>query len=78
MDPQAYEVIAIDNGSAEPLAQEFFEAFGRRFRLIRHETESISPVEAVKLGVAAAQSEAVATFVDGARWILARRQLSTP
>lgn len=65
--PEAYEVIAVDNGSAEPLAQDFVESFGPQFRLMRHETQSVSPVDAVNLGVAAARGDCVAVIVDGAR-----------
>ena len=67
VDPAAYEVIAVDNGSATPLSPEFVEGFGPQFRLIRHETRSVSPVEAVNLGVAAARGTAVSIIVDGAR-----------
>jgi len=64
---QDYEIIAVDNGSAVPLAAEFVEGFGPNLRLIRHETTSVSPVAAINLGVAAARGEAVAVIVDGAR-----------
>ncbi|MBE9640903.1 glycosyltransferase family 2 protein [Salipiger mangrovisoli] len=62
-----YEVIAVDNASAEPLPESLVTGAGPNFRLIRHETTSVSPVEAVNLGVAAARGAAVAIIVDGAR-----------
>ncbi len=62
-----YEVIAVDNASAEPLPESLATGAGRNFRLIRHETTSVSPVEAVNLGVTAARGAAVAIIVDGAR-----------
>lgn len=62
-----YEVIALDNGSAAPLSEDFVRSFGSNFRLIRHETTSVSPVAAVNLGVSAATGGAVAIIVDGAR-----------
>tara|TARA_R110002111_G_scaffold124166_9_gene188300 strand:+ start:1345 stop:2229 length:885 start_codon:yes stop_codon:yes gene_type:complete len=64
---QDYEIIAVDNGSALPLNADFVEAFGPNLRLIRHETTSVSPVAAINLGVRAAQGDAVAVIVDGAR-----------
>ncbi|MGY9047554.1 hypothetical protein P775_00390 [Puniceibacterium antarcticum] len=67
VDPEAYEVIAVDNGSTEPLTHEFVASFGPQFQLIRHETQSVSPVEAVNLGVEAARGNAVAIIIDGAR-----------
>lgn len=67
IDPEAYEVIAVDNNSADPLTAEFVESFGPQFRLIRHETQSVSPVDAVNLGVAQARGDFVAIIVDGAR-----------
>ena len=66
-DPQSYEVIAVDNSSTKPLTREFVEGFGTQFRLIRHETQSVSPVDAVNLGVASARGKFVAIIVDGAR-----------
>ncbi len=67
IDPESYEVIAVDNSSDVPLTREFVEGFGPQFRLIRHETQSVSPVEAVNRGVNAARGDAVAIIVDGAR-----------
>ena len=66
-DLQSYEVIAVDNSSTKPLTREFVESFGPQFRLIRHETQSVSPVDAVNLGVASARGKFVAIIVDGAR-----------
>lgn len=65
--PDSYEVIAVDNASATPLGRDFVQGFGPQFHLIRHETTSVSPVEAVNRGVAAARGDAVAIIVDGAR-----------
>ncbi len=67
VDPGSYEVIAVDNASATPLGRDFVGGFGPQFRLIRHETTSVSPVDAVNRGVAAARGDAVAIIVDGAR-----------
>ena len=46
---QDYEIIAVDNGSAQPLGADFVEGFGPNLRLIRHETNSVSPVAAICL-----------------------------
>lgn len=64
---QDYEIIAVDNGSAQPLGADFVEGFGPNLRLIRHETTSVSPVAAINLGVRVARGDAVAVIVDGAR-----------
>ncbi len=63
----AYEVIAIDNGSAQPLTEEDVRQYGKNFHYHYHETDSPSPVEAVNLGVRLAKGEKVAVIVDGAR-----------
>ena len=67
VDPAAYEVIAIDNGSAAPLDAEAVRSHGPQFRYHFHATDAVSPVEAVNLGVEMARGEFVAVIVDGAR-----------
>jgi hypothetical protein len=62
-----YEVIAIDNGSAEPLNADEVCAVAPNFRYVSHVTTSSSPVEAVNLGVQLARSENIAISIDGAR-----------
>lgn len=64
---QDYEVIAVDNGSEIPLCPDMVAGFGAQFRLIRHQTSSVSPVNAINLGAAQTTGEAVAIIVDGAR-----------
>ena len=65
----AYEVIAIDNGSSEPLDEQTVRAFGPGFRYHRHKTASVSPVEAVNLGVGLATAPFVTVMVDGAHML---------
>jgi glycosyltransferase involved in cell wall biosynthesis len=67
VDAQDYEVIAVDNGSEIPLCPNMVAGFGAGFRLIRHQTSSVSPVGAINLGVAQTTGDAVAIIVDGAR-----------
>ncbi|MGP1283983.1 MAG: glycosyltransferase [Parasphingopyxis sp.] len=67
--PDDYEVIAIDNGSREPLDGAFVAGFGRNFRHILFETSSRSPAAAVNHGIDAARGELVAAVVDGARMV---------
>lgn len=62
-----YEVIAIDNGSAKPLSADEIESRGSNFRYLFFDTDSVSPVEAVNVGVDMAAGEHVAVIVDGAR-----------
>ena len=62
-----YEVIAIDNGSAQPLNHEEVEGYGPNFRYHYFETDSVSPVDAVNAGAGMATGTHVAVIVDGAR-----------
>ena len=67
VDSLDYEVIAIDNASAEPLDDDMLKAFGPNFRYHYYDTTSVSPVGAVNHGVALAEGDVVAVIVDGAR-----------
>jgi glycosyltransferase involved in cell wall biosynthesis len=62
-----YEVIAIDNGSTEPLEAEDVRAVAPNFRYIFHDTASRSPVDAVNVGVNLARAANVMVCIDGAR-----------
>uniref|UniRef100_UPI003527A3EF glycosyltransferase family 2 protein n=1 Tax=Roseovarius conchicola TaxID=3121636 RepID=UPI003527A3EF len=62
-----YEVIAIDNGSDQPLDAKEVAGMGQNFRYHFHETSSVSPAEALNLGVTMARGQYVALIVDGAR-----------
>jgi len=63
----SYEVIAIDNGSDQPLCPEDVAKFGPHFKYHFHPTESISPVQAMNHGSTLAQGDNLAFIVDGAR-----------
>lgn len=67
VDPDTYEVIAIDNGSAAPLNPEDVAGHGPNFRYFFHDTGSISPVGAMNFGASIARGTHIAFIVDGAR-----------
>lgn len=62
-----YEVIAIDNGSDQPLETAGLAGLGTNFRYHFHDTASVSPVEALNLGADLARGRYMAVIVDGAR-----------
>ena len=61
------EIIAIDNGSEKPLGDAYFSDFGDVVTHMRHDTESVSPVEALNIGSAKARGKYVSFIIDGAR-----------
>lgn len=63
----SYEVIAVDNGSINPLGRGFVEQFGDNFHYEYFDTSSVSPAAAVNHGVRLAEGKYVAIIVDGAR-----------
>ena len=62
-----WEVIAIDNGSSALLGEDSVCVHGPNFRYHYLETDSVSPVGAVNLGVRMARAPNIAVIVDGAR-----------
>lgn len=64
-----YEIIAIDNGSSEPLSESGVKAFGTNFRYEFFATASSSPVQAINHGVRMATGDYMALIVDGARMV---------
>ena len=62
-----YEVIAVDNGSSEPLDPETVTSFGPSFRYVRKAAAPPSPVAAINEAVAASSGRHVAVLIDGAR-----------
>ena len=61
------EIIAIDNGSEKPLGDAYFSDFGDVVTHMRHDTERVSPVEALNIGSAKARGKYVSFIIDGAR-----------
>lgn len=64
-----YEVVVVENGSTLPLNGDDVERTGPNVRYRWHATSSVSPVDAVNLGVELARGEHVAICVDGARML---------
>ncbi|MDJ0613692.1 MAG: glycosyltransferase family A protein [Rhizobiaceae bacterium] len=64
-----YEVIAVDNGSSEPLSPEEVTKYGPNFKYYFHDTKSVSPSGAVNFAAGKANGENVAVIVDGARMV---------
>ena len=61
-----YEVIAIDNGSSQPLEPALFAALGPRFRYRFFETRSKSPAAAINAAAREALGEELVVMIDGA------------
>ena len=59
-----YEVIAIDNGSDEPLTKTSVQMFGPNFKYHFLETDSMSPAGAINFGVSLAVGKFVAVAVE--------------
>ncbi len=74
VDPAAYEVVVIDNGSIEPLDEHWVTGFGENFRYLYHDTQSKSPCGAMNRAARAAEAHLVMCIIDGAR-ILSPRVL---
>ncbi|MFV0513510.1 MAG: glycosyltransferase family 2 protein [Jhaorihella sp.] len=64
-----YEIIAIDNGSSQPLSADRVAAIGTNIRYHFMPTDSVSPADAVNLGVEMARGMFVGLIVDGARMV---------
>ncbi|MEQ1954017.1 glycosyltransferase family A protein [Mesorhizobium sp. CN2-181] len=62
-----YEVIVVDNGSAEPPEAKQFADLGLTLRVLRCSSGSPSPVIALNEGLAAARGNVVGAWIDGAR-----------
>ncbi len=63
----SYEVIAIDNGSTEPLEPGLEDKFGGNFRYVYFDAKTPSPCAALNYGVQNAQGELITLCIDGAR-----------
>jgi hypothetical protein len=67
LDADDYEVIVIDNGSAEPVDRALLESFPGRARLERIDPAPPSPAHAANHGIALATADLIGLIVDGAR-----------
>ncbi len=62
-----YEVIAVENGSSEPLGERTVEAFGENFRYVYYDSKTPSPCAALNHSVENAKADVVMLCIDGAR-----------
>jgi hypothetical protein len=67
MQPDDYEVIVVDNGSAEPVDDVVVAGFEGRLRLERMDPAPPSPARAANLGLQLATADLLGLVVDGAR-----------
>ena len=66
VDAESYEVIALDNGSPEPLDEREVRGFGENFRHRFVATSSKSPAAAINAAVRESDAERVMVLIDGA------------
>ncbi|GHD31933.1 glycosyltransferase family 2 protein [Halioglobus pacificus] len=66
MSEDDYEVIVIDNGSPNPLADDIVESFGPQFRYVKLKSPPPSPAYALNYGVKEARGDIVCLMIDGA------------
>jgi hypothetical protein len=64
-----YEVIAVDNGSSEPLDRVLVEGFGDNFHYRFHATDNPSPVACINEQVRNCRGRAVMVMIDGAHML---------
>jgi Glycosyl transferase family 2 len=67
VDPDDYEVIVVDNGSARPVDPGLVTRFGGRLRLERIDPAPPSPAHAANHGLKLAEGDLVGLVIDGAR-----------
>jgi len=67
IDSDQVEVIAVDNGSTEPLDEKQVWRFGNDFRYLYHDTKSKSPAGALNRAVEQASADLLVCLIDGAR-----------
>ena len=64
-----FEIVVVDNGSAEPLDASAIEAIAPNVRVVRYDAEGVSPASAVNRAVAATTGRLVGIVLDGARMV---------
>jgi glycosyltransferase involved in cell wall biosynthesis len=62
-----YEVIVVDNGSPDPVADAALAAFPGNLRFLRCADAPPSPARAANTGIATARAELIGLIIDGAR-----------
>ena len=69
IDECDYEVIVVDSGSTQPLAQEWVKSLQSNFTYQYVETSWPSPCHAMNVGIEMANSDSVVCMIDGARML---------
>jgi len=67
LDKSGYEILIIDNGSAQLPNLESLTSSGIPIRVISYPEPSVSPVSALNFAVAQTNTEYICIFIDGAR-----------
>jgi glycosyltransferase involved in cell wall biosynthesis len=67
IDPDAYEVLVVENGSQHRLDGQAVESLGSQFRYFYIPDAKPSPASAVNFGLARAEGDVVCVLIDGAR-----------
>lgn len=62
-----YEVLLVDNGSAQPFQESDFSGLDLNLRCLRQPDPGVSPVGAINLGLQSARGGWIAVWIDGAR-----------
>jgi glycosyltransferase involved in cell wall biosynthesis len=66
-DGLKYEVMAVDNGSPEPLDESTVQSMGENFRYIYFDARTPSPCQALNYAVKLARGKLITLCIDGAR-----------
>ena len=69
LSSEFYDVIVIDNGSSEPLDEDFVKSFGSNFFYLFFNSKHPSPVEALNYSAKMVKSEYIMCLIDGARML---------
>lgn len=64
-----YEVIVVENGSTDPLEQDYVKKLPSNFKYVYRETKSKSPAEAINYGFSISSGDVVGVIIDGARML---------
>jgi hypothetical protein len=67
LEPEDYELVLVDNGSAHPLDESTLSGFFGRARAARIDPAPPSPAKAANLGIQMTSGELVGVMIDGAR-----------
>src|SRR5579859_1315269 len=69
VETDAYEVIAVDNGSIDKLDPVDVHSFGTNFRLVSLDSDSLSPAPAINHAAQLARGTRLMVLIDGARML---------